>query len=47
MKRISGHDYNALLAFHVVANVAKATTDTELTGIRIAATTGESSPDRA
>jgi hypothetical protein len=31
----------------MVAKVANATTETELMGIRMAATTGESSPERA
>ncbi|MEI7526691.1 MAG: hypothetical protein WCJ95_20250, partial [Mariniphaga sp.] len=39
--------YNALLAFQLVAKVANVTTVTELTGIRMAATTGESCPDNA
>jgi len=39
--------YNDFLDFQEVAKVAKATTETELTGIRIAATTGERCPERA
>jgi len=38
---------NDFFALQLVAKVAKATTETELTGIRIAATTGERCPDKA
>lgn len=34
-------DYNDFFALQLVAKVANATTDTELMGIRMAATTGE------
>jgi len=40
-------DYNDFFALQLVAKVANATTDTELMGIRMAATTGERCPDKA
>lgn len=39
--------YNFILPASLVANVANATTETELIGIKIAAITGESNPDSA
>jgi hypothetical protein len=38
---------NAFFPTHVVAKVANATTDMELTGMSMAATTGERCPERA
>ena len=47
LKVLCYQNYKDFFAFQMVAKVAKATTVTELMGIRMAATTGESFPDRA